>query len=154
MDLLCCVCFIVTAGYGKIRVQSKSDWEDLKSILSMKKEYYTTEGLVEFESEYRIQKIGTHYRGFKRMSGVCCVLRCIDMCRYHSLHSRLLPSFDSLVRWFFCLCQTTAGKVCVEPKRRACGRAQRQTVVCVNRKLGQFAFRRPQTRAVRYYVGR
>src|SRR5690242_3960187 len=58
------VCKVGTAhaGYGKMRLTSKSDWEDLKSVLSMKKEYYTTEPFIpNIESEYRIQKIGTHY---------------------------------------------------------------------------------------------
>ncbi len=63
-----------------MRATNKTDWDDLKSILSMKKEYYTTEGLVpDIKYEYRIQKIGSgcgtgstaHYRGFKRMSDNC-----------------------------------------------------------------------------------
>jgi hypothetical protein len=56
------------AGYGKIRVRNLEDWDDLKSILMMKPEYYTIEPLLDVEFEYRIQKIGQHYRGFKRNS--------------------------------------------------------------------------------------
>lgn len=60
------------AGFGKMRVRSEEDEDDLMSILKLGKDYYTEEPLVENISfEYRIQKIGEHIRCFKRTSHSC-----------------------------------------------------------------------------------
>jgi len=56
------------AGFGKTRIANKSDMDDFRSIMALNKQYYTTEAMVENVFEYRIQKIGKHYRGFKRVS--------------------------------------------------------------------------------------
>ena len=57
------------SGYGKIRVKNNDEMNDVKSILILSKDYYTEETLIEnIDFEYRIQKIGTHYRCFKRIS--------------------------------------------------------------------------------------
>jgi len=56
------------AGYGKIIVHNKVEYEDLIGILALEKRYFTVEGFIEHEYEYRIQKIGNHYRTFKRNS--------------------------------------------------------------------------------------
>lgn len=57
------------AGYGKIRITSNEDGDDLKSILALHKDYYTVEPLVpEIAFEYRIQRIGEHVRAFRRNS--------------------------------------------------------------------------------------
>jgi hypothetical protein len=45
--------------------------DDMASVLKLGRTYYTTEPLVSFEFEYRIQKIGNHYRAFKRNSDTC-----------------------------------------------------------------------------------
>mmetsp|Transcript_42712 Transcript_42712/g.70466 ORF Transcript_42712/g.70466 Transcript_42712/m.70466 type:complete len:366 (+) Transcript_42712:23-1120(+) len=57
------------SGYGKIRVRDKDEMDDVRSILILSKDFYTTETLVEnIDFEFRIQKLGTAYRGFKRIS--------------------------------------------------------------------------------------
>jgi len=56
------------AGYGKMRAQDEHDLKDLGCILALHKDYYTTEPLLEFEYEFRVQKIGDHYRAFRRNS--------------------------------------------------------------------------------------
>jgi len=56
------------AGYGKIRMKNKDDMDDLKSVLALGTDYYTTEPLVAFSYEYRIQRIGKNTRGFRRNS--------------------------------------------------------------------------------------
>jgi glutathione synthase/RimK-type ligase-like ATP-grasp enzyme len=56
------------AGYGKMFLKNKSDFDDLKSVIMMSKDYYTAEPLVKFEYEYRIQKLGDKYRTFRRTS--------------------------------------------------------------------------------------
>jgi len=59
------------AGYGKIRMTNGEDMKDFESIMKMGREFYTTEPLVDFAYEYRVQKIGSHYRCFKRNSDTC-----------------------------------------------------------------------------------
>jgi hypothetical protein len=66
-------------------LKNKSDFDDLKSVIMMSKDYYTyvhyivrmkhvliilysAEPLVKFEYEYRIQKLGDKYRTFRRTS--------------------------------------------------------------------------------------
>jgi len=57
------------AGFGKTRVYNQGELDDLRSILYMRRElFYTTEAFVDVDFEYRVQKIGDHYRGFKRNS--------------------------------------------------------------------------------------
>eukprot|EP00732_Lithocolla_globosa_P005644 Lithocolla_globosa_v1_NODE_5973_length_1154_cov_64.965455.p1 type:complete len:332 gc:universal NODE_5973_length_1154_cov_64.965455:1098-103(-) len=56
------------AGFGKMCIKNKQDYDDFASVLAMKKEYFTMEPFIEHEYEYRIQKIGDSYRCFKRNS--------------------------------------------------------------------------------------
>jgi hypothetical protein len=57
------------AGYGKTRVFTHEEYNDIRSILCMHRDYYTTEPLMQPAYEYRIQKIAPDkYRGFKRNS--------------------------------------------------------------------------------------
>merc|ERR1712137_340871 len=56
------------AGYGKMFLDNKPAYDDLRSILALREDYYTTEPKLKFEYEYRIQKIGDHYRCFRRNS--------------------------------------------------------------------------------------
>jgi glutathione synthase/RimK-type ligase-like ATP-grasp enzyme len=56
------------AGRGKIRSNDEEELQDLKGVLAMSHDYYTLEPLVKFEFEYRIQKLGNHFRCFKRKS--------------------------------------------------------------------------------------
>jgi len=56
------------AGYGKVKVQDHHDFEDLRSLVALHKDYSTAEPFLEGEYDLRIQKIGNHYRAFKRIS--------------------------------------------------------------------------------------
>lgn len=58
----------VNSGYGKMRARADDDLDDLRSILALNCDYWTAEPLVQFEYEYRIQKIGDQIRGFRRNS--------------------------------------------------------------------------------------
>eukprot|EP00026_Physarum_polycephalum_P009568 Phypoly_transcript_09696.p1 GENE.Phypoly_transcript_09696~~Phypoly_transcript_09696.p1 ORF type:complete len:325 (+),score=46.13 Phypoly_transcript_09696:161-1135(+) len=56
------------AGYGKVKVMNHHDFEDMRSLVALHKDYSTAEPYVEGEYDLRIQKIGNHYRAFKRIS--------------------------------------------------------------------------------------
>jgi len=56
------------AGYGKIQAETEADMKDVKCILALHNDYYTTEPFVAHEYEFRVQKIGNHYRSFRRNS--------------------------------------------------------------------------------------
>eukprot|EP01119_Soliformovum_irregulare_P011832 TRINITY_DN3002_c0_g1_i3.p1 TRINITY_DN3002_c0_g1~~TRINITY_DN3002_c0_g1_i3.p1 ORF type:complete len:318 (+),score=71.59 TRINITY_DN3002_c0_g1_i3:235-1188(+) len=56
------------AGFGKMRASNEADLKDLRCILALHKDYFTTEPIIDFDYEFRIQKIGDHYRAFKRGS--------------------------------------------------------------------------------------
>lgn len=56
------------AGFGKVKVANHHDFEDLRSLVALHKDYSTAESYVEGEYDLRIQKIGNHYRAFKRIS--------------------------------------------------------------------------------------
>eukprot|EP00658_Telonema_sp_P-2_P046138 TRINITY_DN3424_c0_g1_i7.p1 TRINITY_DN3424_c0_g1~~TRINITY_DN3424_c0_g1_i7.p1 ORF type:complete len:265 (-),score=48.62 TRINITY_DN3424_c0_g1_i7:299-1093(-) len=56
------------AGYGKMKVDSCKQFYDLSSVMAMNRQYCTAEPFLEGEYDIRIQKIGPHYRAFKRQS--------------------------------------------------------------------------------------
>jgi synapsin len=56
------------AGYGKMKITSKEQFDDASSIIQLYQDYFTAEPFVDYKYDLRIQKIGDHYRGFKRES--------------------------------------------------------------------------------------
>eukprot|EP01095_Lingulamoeba_sp_RSL-Kostka_P011210 TRINITY_DN41_c3_g1_i1.p1 TRINITY_DN41_c3_g1~~TRINITY_DN41_c3_g1_i1.p1 ORF type:complete len:252 (-),score=63.52 TRINITY_DN41_c3_g1_i1:355-1110(-) len=56
------------AGYGKIKLEDNSLVSDVKSIIALHGDYATAEPFVDWDFDYRVQKIGCHYRCFKRFS--------------------------------------------------------------------------------------
>lgn len=56
------------AGFGKVKVPNHHDFEDMRSLVALHKDYSTAEPYVEGEYDLRIQKIGKHYRAYKRIS--------------------------------------------------------------------------------------
>jgi glutathione synthase/RimK-type ligase-like ATP-grasp enzyme len=58
----------VHAGYGKIKVDNSERFMDVRSLVVMHGDYCTAEEFIEREADMRIQKIGNHYRVFKRTS--------------------------------------------------------------------------------------
>jgi len=56
------------AGYGKIVAQNDSQFQDVNCVLALHNDFYTAEPFIEHEYEFRVQKIGGHYRAFRRNS--------------------------------------------------------------------------------------
>jgi len=56
------------AGYGKMKCDDNKVFQDLGSVMAMNTHYATAEPFLEGEYDIRIQKVGTHYRCWKRVS--------------------------------------------------------------------------------------
>lgn len=56
------------AGFGKMKVEDHHVMEDVVSLLSLNKNYLSAEPFINASYDLRIQKIGTKYRVFKRIS--------------------------------------------------------------------------------------
>ena len=56
------------SGFGKMRISNDSDFEDLRSIAALQAHYVTAEPFIDWDFDIRIQKIGHHYRAFRRTS--------------------------------------------------------------------------------------
>lgn len=57
------------AGYGKMKVENHKVMEDVKSVLAVPgDQYLTAEPFIDGDYDVRVQKIGEHYRAFKRVS--------------------------------------------------------------------------------------
>jgi hypothetical protein len=54
------------AGYGKIKITSSPMFDDVKSIVALHGDYSTAEPFVDWDFDYRIQKIGCHVRAYRR----------------------------------------------------------------------------------------
>jgi glutathione synthase/RimK-type ligase-like ATP-grasp enzyme len=55
------------AGYGKIKINDYHAFDDLRSVVAIHDDYCTTESYKDGAYDLRIQKIGPHYRCFKRV---------------------------------------------------------------------------------------
>jgi len=78
------------AGYGKMKVTSTEQWNDLRSVIALHNDYSTSEPFIDWDYDSRIQKIGSHYRLFKRRSpnwkgnvGYCAVLEEVEVTDWH-----------------------------------------------------------------------
>ena len=58
----------VHAGFGKMKLENQDNFDDLQSIISLQDKYVTTEPYIKWDYDFRIQKIGDHYRAFQRVS--------------------------------------------------------------------------------------
>lgn len=68
-DLPCVVKIAHThAGFGKMKVNSREQWDDLRSVVAIHGDYSTSEPFIDWDYDSRVQKIGSHYRLFKRRS--------------------------------------------------------------------------------------
>jgi synapsin len=56
------------SGFGKMRITTDSDFEDIRSIVALQPHYVTAEPFIDWDYDIRIQKIGHHYRAFRRTS--------------------------------------------------------------------------------------
>ena len=53
---------------NKIKIENQTVFEDSRSLVALNSDYCTTEGFFPKEYDLRIQKIGEHYRAYKRQS--------------------------------------------------------------------------------------
>jgi len=60
----------IHAGFGKMMLQKHDDFNDLASILALHEDYCTAEQFISASYDLRIQKIGNHYRVYRRTSCV------------------------------------------------------------------------------------
>ena len=56
------------AGFGKMKLDSKEAFEDIRSVVAMADTYCTAENFIDGAYDLRIQKVGNHIRAFKRVS--------------------------------------------------------------------------------------
>lgn len=60
----------VHAGLGKMKISNQQELNDFRSIIAMQGNYATGEPFIDWDYDFRLQKIGPHCRGFKRTSDV------------------------------------------------------------------------------------
>lgn len=58
----------VHAGLGKMRLDTAQQYFDLRSVVALAGHYVTTEPCIDWDYDFRLQKIGPHVRGFRRTS--------------------------------------------------------------------------------------
>ena len=58
----------VHAGFGKMKLENQEQFDDLLSVVALQDKYVTTEPYIKWDYDFRIQKIGNHYRCFQRVS--------------------------------------------------------------------------------------
>ena len=51
-----------------MKIDGPSQWDDLRSIAAMQPQYFTSEPFLPWVYDLRLQKIGNHYRAFRRTS--------------------------------------------------------------------------------------
>lgn len=60
----------VHAGLGKMKISGQQELNDFRSVIAMQGNYATGEPFIDWDYDFRLQKIGPHCRGFKRTSDV------------------------------------------------------------------------------------
>ena len=60
----------VHAGLGKMKIANQQELHDFRSVLAMQGNYATGEPFIDWDYDFRLQKIGPHCRGFRRTSDV------------------------------------------------------------------------------------
>jgi hypothetical protein len=70
MDTFPCVAKVGTvhAGLGKMKLDTMQQFHDLRSVLALTPQYVAVEPFVDWDYDWRLQKIGPHVRGFRRTS--------------------------------------------------------------------------------------
>lgn len=56
------------SGYGKMKLDNMTDFRDFAGVMALTPHYTTAESFIEWDWDGRVQKIGPHYRVFKRTS--------------------------------------------------------------------------------------
>jgi len=55
------------AGMGKIKVENDNHWRDVATIIALHDDYCTSEPFIDYDYGLRVQKVGQHYRVFKKV---------------------------------------------------------------------------------------
>jgi len=58
------------SGYGKMKLHDPGDYRDFGGVVALTPHYVTAEPFIDWDWDGRIQKIGSHYRAFKRTSPI------------------------------------------------------------------------------------
>jgi len=58
----------VHAGFGKMKISTQEEFNDFSSIIACQDKYVTAEPFITWDYDFRLQKIGNHYRSFRRRS--------------------------------------------------------------------------------------
>eukprot|EP01122_Echinamoeba_exundans_P001619 TRINITY_DN1163_c0_g1_i2.p1 TRINITY_DN1163_c0_g1~~TRINITY_DN1163_c0_g1_i2.p1 ORF type:complete len:294 (-),score=61.24 TRINITY_DN1163_c0_g1_i2:22-903(-) len=56
------------SGYGKMKLNDMTEFRDFAGVMALTPHYMTAEPFIEWDWDGRVQKIGPHYRVFKRVS--------------------------------------------------------------------------------------
>jgi glutathione synthase/RimK-type ligase-like ATP-grasp enzyme len=56
------------AGFGKMKLNNQEQFADFQSVVALQGRYVTAEPFIDWDYDFRIQKIGDHYRAFRRFS--------------------------------------------------------------------------------------
>eukprot|EP01117_Protostelium_nocturnum_P013012 TRINITY_DN4827_c0_g1_i4.p1 TRINITY_DN4827_c0_g1~~TRINITY_DN4827_c0_g1_i4.p1 ORF type:complete len:283 (-),score=53.65 TRINITY_DN4827_c0_g1_i4:38-886(-) len=56
------------AGFGKMKLEERGAFDDFRSVVALQNNYVTAEPFIEWDYDFRIQKIGNNYRAFRRFS--------------------------------------------------------------------------------------
>eukprot|EP00005_Dracoamoeba_jomungandri_P004121 CAMPEP_0174254486 /NCGR_PEP_ID=MMETSP0439-20130205/3798_1 /TAXON_ID=0 /ORGANISM="Stereomyxa ramosa, Strain Chinc5" /LENGTH=366 /DNA_ID=CAMNT_0015336089 /DNA_START=8 /DNA_END=1105 /DNA_ORIENTATION=+ len=57
-----------SGGLGKMKIETTGQWDDFCSISQMQNQFFASEPFIDWEYDIRVQKIGSHYRAFRRTS--------------------------------------------------------------------------------------
>ena len=49
-----------------MRIATQEEFSDLASMIACQDKYVTAEPFIEWDYDFRLQKIGSHYRSFRR----------------------------------------------------------------------------------------
>jgi len=82
-----------------MKITDEKQWEDFISVCGVSSNYFTTEDYIDWDFDLRVQKIGKHYRCFKRVSSGWKVNTSLDM------EDEEVPINDQYQFWIDTICE-------------------------------------------------